>query len=271
MNIDGSGYQLGEEHTNVALPTLFLDHDYRAPDRDAMRQAIERYEPRVAVIGDAYDIQDAEELDTFAAEVRETFTDVEPVVAPKCGEALEIIDNRTVLGWAAGQSQLSPGDFSRPADWRDKRVHVLGGSPPVQLQVVDQLTQPTLTDAPPADIHSLDWNGYAKGAYVGEYWSADGWQSADHLSIRETVRKSLREARTFYQDAGIWPDETPRDVYGPAVQQPDEAVVMDDGGEPITSREQLEAAHIGEYEGRTVAFESAAGKAFMEYRAGLSQ
>lgn len=273
MNVDHSGYQLGDEHTNVDLPVLFLDHDYRDPDRDAIRQAIDRYEPQVAVIGDAYTLQDADALDTFAAEVRTTYDDVEPVIAPKCGEALDIIDDQTVLGWAAGTSTRHPNDFSRPADWRARRIHVLGGSPAIQLRVIDQLTQPTLDDRPPADIHSVDWNGYAKGAYHGEYWSADGWQAADHLSIRDTVNRSLQEAKAFYRSAGIWPGETPVDTYGPAVVEPDDNVFMDRGGDPITARAELETAVIGRYgdpdDPVTMAFESEAGKAFTESRAGL--
>lgn len=64
--------------------------------------------------------------------------------------------------------------------------------------MIEELTQPTLTGEPPADIVGLDWNGPQKAAYLGEHWSRDGWQPADHLSIRDTVCESLREIKAYW-------------------------------------------------------------------------
>lgn len=136
--------------------------------------------------------------------------------------------------------------------------------------MIQQLTQPTLDNAKPADIVGLDGNCAWKVAYVGEHWSPTGWKRADHLSIRETVETSLREMRGFWQSVGVWPESSPCDVYGAAVQQPDDAMWIDRAGDPIPDRDGLERSHIASYdELGSVAFESEAYKNFVEYRSGL--
>lgn len=136
--------------------------------------------------------------------------------------------------------------------------------------MIQQLTQPTLDNAEPADIVGLDGNCAFKAAYYGEHWSPCGWQPADHLTIRETVERSLEEMKAFWQTAGVWPDEEPRQVYDPAVIEPDEAVWLDHAGEPIPDRDGLEWSHVEEYDGLgTVVFEAEAYKKFVEWRDGL--
>lgn len=193
-------------------------------------------------------------------------------MVPKCRTAFDILDDETVLGYPMGYSNVQAQDVADLSEWRGRKIHVLGASPPKQYTVINGLTQPTLADAPPADIVGLDWNGLQKGAYKGEYWSRDGWQPADHLSIRGTVRTSLQEIKAFWQDHGVWPETEPIDLYGPALDEPDEHIFMDKGGDPIQDREALEAAYVEEYFDRgTWAFQSETQKKFIEYREGLTQ
>lgn len=202
--------------------------------------------------------------------LRDEYPHKEYVVVPKCPGAFEQLDNDIVLGYPMGYSDLHAWEYSSIGDWRGRRVHLLGASPPKQYAKIEELTQPNLASDPPADIVGLDWNGPQKVAYKGEYWSRDGWQSADNLSIRETVRTSLEEIKAFWEERGVWPDTTPRDLYGPAVQEPDKLIFMDHGGDPIATREDLEAAYIREYEehGR-LAFASELQKRHWEYYEGL--
>ena len=175
-----------------------------------------------------------------------------------------------MVGYANGYSEIKPDDFSKPREWRGRRVHLLGGSPSTQYQVIQTLTQPTLDDAEPADIVGLDGNCAFKVAYKGEYWTPRGWQSADHLSIRETVERSLEEMKRFWQRVGVWPDQEPREVYGPAVEHPDEHIWLDHGGDPIPDKDGLERSYVEEYDGLgTVAFESGQYKRFVEVRDGF--
>jgi len=77
-----------------------------------------------------------------------------------------------------------------------RRVHILGGSPPRQLDSIRQLTRPTLTDEPPADIVGVDWNRLHRGAQFGEFWTADGWddsgRDADHVTVRRRCATAPR-------------------------------------------------------------------------------
>ena len=226
-------------------------------------------EPSVAVVGDAPTSDTASVLQETIDELRSAYADTQFVAVPKCHEAFSIFDDDVVLGYPNGYSTIDPADYSTPRDWRGRSIHLLGGSPHHQRSVLQTLTQPTLTGDPPADIVGVDGNGVLKAAYKGEYWTADGYQRADHLSIRETVNRSLVEMKRFWQSHGVWPDSTPRDEYGPAVLEPDDPVYATGGD--IRTREELETAYVDSYDGDlTRAYEFETAKQFVEHRDGLN-
>lgn len=223
------------------------------------------------MLGDAYTPAEAKGFNRTVQQLREEYPYKEYVVVPKCAKAFDLLDDQVTLGYAMGYSDITADDVSETTDWRGRKVHLLGASPPKQYDVIQALTQSTITGEPPADIVGLDWNGPHKGALMGEYWSRDGWQPADQLSIRETVRKSLKEIKEYWQERGVWPDTEPIDLYGPAVKEPDERIFMDRGGDPIRDREALESAYVEEYEEYgMLAFECESQKKFTEYREGLT-
>jgi len=265
------GYQV-EGYSNVDLPVNILDNDFRDPDLERYLDRFEELDPAVGIVGDAYSREEAEELNEVAGEILDEDPFKTVVAVPKCGEALDELCDDVVVGYAMGYSDVQAGDFSEIRDWRGERVHLLGASPPKQFEVIQELTQPTLFDDLPADIVGLDWNGVHGVALKGEYWSRSGWQSADHLSVRETVRKSLREIRRYWQERGIWPDTEPIELYGEAVEKPDNPVFIDRSGDPIPSREALENAYVEEYScdgGVKWAFQNEAYKEFVEWRGEL--
>jgi len=261
-----------DEYANVDLPVVVLDNDFRDPDVNRYLDQFEQYDPSVAVLGDVYTLGEARALSDLATDLQDEHPYKEFVVVPKCRAAFDILSDDVVLGYAMGYSDVQAGDFSEIRDWRGERVHLLGASPPKQFEVIQELTQPTLFDDLPADIVGLDWNGVHGVALKGEYWSRSGWQSADHLSVRETVRKSLREIRRYWQERGIWPDTEPIELYGEAVEKPDNPVFIDRSGDPIPSREALENAYVEEYScdgGVKWAFQNEAYKEFVEWRGEL--
>ena len=260
-----------DDLANVDVPVLMVDNDFRAPDPERYVARIRNLDraPWVCVLGDAATPSQAREYTSLAHDLADEFPTTEFVIVPKCCEAIEIVDAQFVLGYPMGYSDVQAGDFSEIIDWRGRRVHLLGGSPPKQFAAIQRLTQPTLTEDPPADIVGLDWNGPQRVAYLGEYWSREGWQSADHLSIRETVRQSLREIRRFWQEKGVWPTETPVEQIGSPTREPDDPVFAT-SGETIRKQEALESAIIVDYEdGQTLAYRSATERAHVEYHAGL--
>jgi hypothetical protein len=233
---------------NVDIDVVMMDNDFSDPDLDRFLEEFEEKDPSVAVLGDAYTEEEARELNRAGCEVLEEHPYKEAVVVPKCREAFDVLDEDLTLGYPNGYSELKPEDYSSISDWRGRKVHVLGGSPELQWEEIQKLTQPNLAGDPPADIRGTDWNGFQKIAYLGEYWSREGWQSADHLSIRETVRKSLEEIKAFWEQKGVWPETEPRELHGPAVLEPEFEIFIDKGGDPIPSREDLEKAYVEEYE-----------------------
>ena len=257
---------------NVDLPVVVLDNDFHNPDIHRYLEYFEKYDPSVAVLGDAYTPGETEGLNQFATGLKDTYPYKEFVVVPKCARAFSILDEDIVLGYPMGYSDVQAIEYSDLEDWRGRRVHLLGASPPKQYAVIEELTQPLLTGHPPSDIVGLDWTGPQKAAYLGEYWSRTGWKPADHLSIRETVRESLKEIKMFWQKRGVWPSTEPIDLYGPAVDEPDEHIFMDNGGEPIPDREALETAYVATYEEYgSLAFQNKSKKKFIECREGLQK
>jgi len=83
-------------------------------------------------------------------------------------------DDDLVVGASRGYADRLAHEFSEPSDWRGRRVlSYTRRSPSVrQLDVIKQLTRPTLTGDLPADIVGLDWNGLHRGAQFGEFWTA---------------------------------------------------------------------------------------------------
>jgi len=169
-----------------------------------------------------------------------------------------------------GYADRTADTFSDIHEWRDTDLHLLGGSPSDQYHVIQQLTQPTLDETSPANIVGLDGNGVQKVAYYGEYWTSDSYEPADGLSIRETVDRSLREMKQFWQERGVWPATTPVERDGLAVIQPDEPVYVEHGGS-LRTKEAVESAVIGDYKAGTYAFDSEAGKRFVECREGWQE
>lgn len=203
------------QYRDLDVPVGMLDNDFRNLDLDRYLKRFREHEPRVGVIGDAYTAAEAREYVDAARELQASYSDTEIMITPKCREAIDAIPHDIALGYARGSSDLLAHEFADPADWRGRRVHILGGSPPKQLTAIDELTCPTLSSDPPADIVGLDWNGVHLGAQFGEFWTPDGWddsgRDADHVTVRKLVRHSLGQIKTFWQAHGVWPETPPVD------------------------------------------------------------
>jgi len=208
------GYQQ-TQYQDLNIPVGMLDNDFRNPDLDRFVDRFFEHEPRVGVIGDVYECDGVDDHVAAAREIQASYPEAELIIVPKSRSVIDAIPEDLVLGYSRGYADRLAHEFSDPADWRGRRVHILGGSPPKQLDSIRQLTRPTLTDEPPADIVGVDWNGLHRGAQFGEFWTADGWddsgRDADHVTVRKTVRHSLARVREFWRTHGIWPESTPQD------------------------------------------------------------
>ena len=220
-------YTFQNKWKTLDVPVFMLDNDFRNPDLERYLEVLDKHDPSVGVIGDAFDADDAYELAETALKLREARDNFEPIIVPKCAEALDIIPDEIIVGYPVGYSDIHATDFSRPVDWAGRRVHILGGSPPKQWAAIRDLVpgdDPTrvdlgsfgggASDTRRANIVGLDWNGLHRGALVGEYWHHDAphWRRADDLTVRATVRRGLQHIRRFWKDRGVWPDLTSADV-----------------------------------------------------------
>ncbi|WP_367176294.1 DUF6610 family protein [Haloarcula rubripromontorii] len=252
---------------NVDVPIEILDNDFRNPDLDRYIERFEQYEPSVGMLGDAYDQQEARRYNQAARELKRKFPGMEAIIVPKCRDAIDVIDEDIVLGYPMGYSDQTADEYTDIVDWRGRRVHLLGASPTKQYPVIEELTQPRVTGEEPADIVGVDWNGVHLAALHGEYFSPHGYGSADHLSIRETVRESLRHIRSYWKSRGVWP--TVKKDRTPLTAEPMDPVWAADGSRATVSG--LEDAIVVEYEnGQTLAYRSQHERDRVEYRAGLT-
>ncbi|WP_420183076.1 DUF6610 family protein (plasmid) [Haloarcula sp. KBTZ06] len=252
---------------NVDVPIEILDNDFRNPDLDRYIERFEQYEPSVGMLGDAYDRQEARRYNQAARELKRKFPGTEVIIVPKCRDAIDVIDEDIVLGYPMGYSDQTADEYTDIVDWRGRRVHLLGASPTKQYPVIEELTQPRVTGEEPADIVGVDWNGIHLAALHGEYFSPHGYGNADHLSIRETVRESLRRIRSYWKSRGVWP--TVEKGRSPLTAEPMDPVWAADGSRATVSG--LEDAIVVEYEnGQTLAYRSRHERDRVEYRAGLT-
>lgn len=264
---EDSSYQ-ADQYRNLNIDVGFLDNDFRNPDLERYLEEFRRADPSVAVIGDAYNKEEAELYQEAVEELREEYPNKTYVVAPKCRSAFEILDEEIVLGVPIGYSDQQPLDIAGIDYWRGRKLHLLGGSPPKQFEAVQQFTQPTLNDHERSEIVGVDWNGIHKVAYMGEHWSCDGYVDADDLSIRETVKRSLEEIKRFWQSKDLWPGTELQDLAEPPVKQPRDNV-FHGSGRRIKSDEELWNAYVVEAEDMTYGFESSVKKDFVAWREGI--
>ncbi|MBX0297389.1 DUF6610 family protein [Haloarcula nitratireducens] len=251
---------------NVDVPIEILDNDFRNPDLDRYIERFEQYEPAVGMLGDAYDSEGARQYNRAARELKRKFPGTEIIIVPKCREAIPAIDDNIVLGYPMGYSDKVAEEYTNIVDWRERRVHLLGASPPKQYEAIQSLTQPRVTGEPPADIVGVDWNGIHLAALKGQYFTPHGYGDADHLSIRATVRESLEWIRRYWQTTGVWP--TSGTGQNPLDEEPMDPVFVADGGRATTT--ELEDAIVVEYgNGQTLAYRSERERKRIEYREGL--
>ena len=123
------GYQ-ETQYQDLNLPVGMLDNDFRNPDLKRFVDRFFEYEPEVGVIGDVDEIDDVDAHVAAAREIQASYPEAELIVVPKSQAVIDAIPETLVLGYSRGYADRLAHEFSDPADWRGRRVHILGGSPP---------------------------------------------------------------------------------------------------------------------------------------------
>ena len=129
-----------QQFTNLTCPVGMLNNDFRNPNLSRYVERIFEHEPHVGIVGDAYDVAEAQRYVDAIRELEGSFPNSEFIVVPKCRAAIEAVPDDIALGYSRGYADTLACDFSDLVDWHGRRVHILGGSPPKQLDVIDRLT-----------------------------------------------------------------------------------------------------------------------------------
>jgi hypothetical protein len=252
---------------NLDLPIHILDNDFHNPDVERWIGRCREVEPTIGIVGDAYSVSEAREYVAEARKLRREFPTMDIVIVPKAPECFAVIPDWVILGYPEGggtgdgQSNIHPTEYSEIGDWRGRRVHILGGSPPRQWEAIQRLTRRTLGADQPANIVGCDYNGqYGAAIQYGSFWTREGWQNSadgcDHwetykhewaradiideamletgpeaLGIDEKVRIGLYEGRVFLRKRGVWPGTTPDELDTWSQADPSISVFAEDGTE----------------------------------------
>jgi hypothetical protein len=268
------GYAVGirEDYTfqsdwcaNLDLPIHILDNDFHDPDLDRWLERCRDVQPAIGMMGDAYNQAEAREYVDAAREIKRERPGMEIVIVPKDRVCFEIIPAWVILGYpegggtGEGQSNVHPSEYSELEDWRGRRVHILGGSPPRQWDAIQRLTQRTLGNHQPANIVGTDYNGFFGSAMqYGSFWTREGWQNpergCDHwedarwewsgadiidravarrspreLELGDKLRIGLYEAKHYWRKRGVWPTTVPDDLHDATQAAPTSSVFAGDG------------------------------------------
>jgi len=96
------------------------------------------HEPWVGVIGDVYERDDVDDHVAAAREIQASYPEAELIIVPKSRSVIDAVPDDIVLGYSRGYADRLAHEFSEPTDWRGRHVHILGGSPPKQLEAIQQ-------------------------------------------------------------------------------------------------------------------------------------
>jgi len=223
-------YTLQQSNLPIHTPTLVQDNTYDNPDIEDYINTFNRKQPVLGIIEDAYTSDEAKDYTSVARTLQQQSEFFNPIIVPKCREALSIIPDDIIRGYPVGQSDIHGKDVAPPKQWANSNIHILGGTPISQFNAIQRLTgysppaERTLSsfttsssparDQPHANIVGVDWNMPHKMMQrASKFWTPSGWkQSAYEITPRETIYRSLYNAKQYWEKKDIWPNTTPLDL-----------------------------------------------------------
>lgn len=148
----------------------FLDLHWEDPDFQSLLEAAAWHDPKYIIAGD-YDGSNYQQINDRARQLRNLAEHV--IVVPHHPGEVAKIPEWAVVGYS------TPTDYGGTEAWlweyRDRPIHILGGTPHQQLEVLRYLAD---------DAVSVDGNSYHKAATLGaKYWRDEPthhWHRVDH-------------------------------------------------------------------------------------------
>jgi hypothetical protein len=163
----------------------FLDMDWNDPDPEGLLEAAERHRPKYVVAGDYLrDEDNTQRVNRRARQLREYADNV--IVVPKSPGELAEVPEWCVVGYSV-PSEYGGTDIPL-REYRDisQPIHILGGTPHRQFEVVGKLWLDS--------VCSVDGNSIHKAATIGaKAWhpSVPRWRKVDG---EDAVERAYRES-----------------------------------------------------------------------------
>lgn len=183
------------EKRDIALD--FVDMDWADPDPTALLDAAKRHRPKYVVAGDYLrDEDNTEAVNERASRLREYSANV--IVVPKSVGDLRDVPDECVVGYSVpteyGGTDIPLRmyrDISQP-------IHVLGGTPHRQFEIVGKLWLDS--------VCSIDGNSVHKAATIGaKAWHPDvpRWRKIEgDNAVERAYRQSIENLTRIYRSRG---------------------------------------------------------------------
>jgi len=179
----GARLDKADRYANHGVAVDFLDMDWNNPEPEKLIRAARDHRPKYAVAGDY--LRDEDNIETVnrrAGELRQYAENV--IVVPKSPGDLSHVPEWCVVGYSVPTEY---GGTDIPLrEYRDipQQIHILGGTPHRQFEIVGKLWLDS--------ICSIDGNSIHKAATIGaKAWYADvpHWRKVDGEGAVERAYK----------------------------------------------------------------------------------
>lgn len=199
----GKGYLRGarldkaDRYANHGVSVDFLDMNWNDPDPDKLIQCAEEHQPKYVVAGDYLrDENNIDKVNNRASQLRGIADNV--IVVPKSRGDIQHIPEWCVVGYSVPTEYGGTDIPLREYTTLPNQIHVLGGTPHRQFEIVGHLWLD--------NVCSIDGNSIHKAATIGaKSWhpAVPHWRKVDGKdAVERAYRESVDNLRAAYTARG---------------------------------------------------------------------
>ena len=193
----GARLDKADRYRRHGVAVDFLDMDWNDPDPDKLITAAKQHRPKYVVAGDYLrDEDNTERVNNRARELRDYAENV--IVVPKSPGDFAHVPEWCVVGYSVPTEYGGTDIPIREYVALENQIHVLGGTPHRQFNVVSQLWL--------ENVCSIDGNSIHKAATIGaKSWhpAVPHWRKVDaDDAVERAYRQSVDNLRSAHEDRG---------------------------------------------------------------------
>lgn len=171
----------------------FLDVHWEDPDFGALVAAAEWHRPKYAIAGD-YDGSNYDTVHDRAGRLREHAENV--IIVPHAPGEVETVPEWCLVGYSTPSAYA--GTDAPIWEYRGRDVHILGGTPHQQLELLAYLDE---------DVVSMDCNSHHKAATIGaKAWHPESphWRKVNgENAVERAYRRAVDNLHEEHRRRGI--------------------------------------------------------------------